>query len=262
MTIDIFQVDAFTNTVFGGNPAAICPLNEWLPDELLQSIASENNLSETAYFVKNGDGFDLRWFTPAYEVDLCGHATLATAHTIYHHLGMAMPVFHFHTRSGLLSVHKQDNGFLMDFPSDVLEMVFEAPKGLIESIGVTPLEILKGKSDFLVIVENQSQIEALKPDFQMLGTVPNCRGLIVSAPGNDVDFVSRCFYPNAGINEDPVTGSAHTTMAPYWAKRLGKDKMEAIQLSARRGYLTCHWKGERVDLLGSAVTFLKGQIYL
>ncbi len=262
MELTLYQADAFTKEVFGGNPAAICPLDYWLDDDLLQKIANENNLSETAFFVKEKHGYHLRWFTPAVEVDLCGHATLAAAHILYEHLGFEAPNILFQTRSGQLTVEKTESGYLMNFPADHLTQT-EFPIEFVDGLGIEqPLETLKGKDDFLVILDQQSAVEQLQPDFSAIAKLANARGVIVSAPGDAVDFVSRCFYPAAGINEDPVTGSAHTTMTPYWAKRLGKSDLIATQVSDRRGHLGCNLRGDRVELIGNAVTYMKATIFV
>ena len=258
MNIPIYQADAFTSELFRGNPAAVCPLDKWLPDATLQAIAAENNLSETAFFVPKGKDFHLRWFTPAIEVDLCGHATLATAHVLFQHLGYRDPSINFHTRSGLLSVSCQEGHYIMDFPTDMLEPAL-APKVLAEALQVTPHEVFAGREDFLVVLGSETEVEALSPDFRLLRQVKG-RGVIVTAPGDSVDFVSRCFFPNAGIDEDPVTGSAHTTLTPYWAERLGKQELLARQISRRGGEVKCTMLGERVALAGKAVTYMVGEI--
>ena len=254
----MYQADAFTSKVFGGNPAAVCPLSEWLPDDLMQAIAEENNLSETAFFVEESDHYALRWFTPMAEVDLCGHATLATAHIMYTELNHSSPELAFDTRSGMLKVKKHDQGYSMNFPTDQLTPV-ETPAEIMEGLKLTPKETFRGKTDYLVVIDSQEQLEALQPDFRTLaqGMV---RGTIVTAPSNEVDFVSRCFYPQYGIDEDPVTGSAHTTLTPYWSDRLGKKELNAHQLSARKGALTCINHGERTELIGQAITYLRGKI--
>ena len=258
MNISIYQADAFTGELFRGNPAAVCPLDSWLPDATLQAIAAENNLSETAFFIPMGKDFHLRWFTPAIEVDLCGHATLATAHVLYEHLGYREPSINFQSRSGLLSVSREDGHYILDFPTDVLEPTL-APKALKEGLQVSPLEVLAGREDFLVVLGSEAEVAALRPDFRLLKQVKG-RGVIVTAPGDSVDFVSRCFFPNAGIDEDPVTGSAHTTLTPYWAERLGKQELLARQISRRGGEVKCTMLGERVALAGKAVTYMVGEI--
>lgn len=258
MKIPIYQADAFTGELFRGNPAAVCPLDEWLPDETLQAIAAENNLSETAFFIPRGKDYHLRWFTPAIEVDLCGHATLATAHVLFQHLGYREAIIHFHCRSGLLSVTREGGLYVMDFPTDILEPAL-APKVLAEALGVTPREVFAGREDFLVVLESEAAVAALRPDFRLLQQVKG-RGVIATAPGDTADFVSRCFFPNAGIDEDPVTGSAHTTMTPYWAERLGKQELLARQISRRGGEVRCTMLGERVALAGKAVTYMEGVV--
>lgn len=256
----IFQIDAFTKTVFGGNPAAVCILESWISDELMQKIAAENNLAETAYAVKKSDYYELRWFTPEIEVDLCGHATLATAHVLFNHYGFNENTIRFISpRSGELLVRKNTDGSItMDFPADELNSIPIHEK-INEAIGETPLEILKGKTDYLLIYESQEVIERISPNFYLLDQL-DCRGVIVSAKGNDVDFVSRFFAPQCGIPEDPVTGSAHTTLTPYWSKKLGKSELSAKQLSQRRGELQCEYLGDRVKITGFAVCYLIGEI--
>jgi len=260
MGIPIYQVDAFTSHLFAGNPAAVCPLEQWLTDQRMQQIAEENNLSETAFFVPKGEGYDLRWFTPTTEVDLCGHATLATAHVLFHHEQVQEDTLHFYTRSGTLTVSRQGQQYMMDFPVDILEPAL-APAVLVEALQVTPKEVQIGREDYLVIVDTEAEVRALQPDFRKLKSV-NSRGVIVSAPGEEVDFVSRCFFPNYGVDEDPVTGSAHTTLTPYWAERLNKQELSARQLSRRGGALSCTMLGERVAIAGAAVTYMVGEVWL
>lgn len=260
MELTIYQVDAFTDKLFGGNPAAIVPLEKWLPTETMQQIALENNLSETAFIIPEGDGFYIRWFTPAIEVDLCGHATLATAHIVFTVLDFPKEKIVFNSRSGHLTVTKEGELYTMNFPTDVIKEV-DIPLEITQALGVAPHKVFKGKDDYLAIFEHQTIIENFEPDFSVLKSL-NARGVITSAPGQTVDFVSRCFYPAAGIDEDPVTGSAHTTMAPYWAKTLKKTELSGHQLSARGGKVQCTYQGDRVDLSGKAVTYMKGNIYL
>lgn len=255
-----YQVDAFAEKVFEGNPAAIVPLEEWLPDELMQKIADENNLSETAFFVKEGVHYHIRWFTPADEVDLCGHATLATAFVINKFVDPSLSTISFNSRSGILTVEVLgDDRYKMNFPQDTFE-VRRPPIGLVESFGIMPLEIKKGKDDYLLVINSEQELKDLTPDFGMLSKV-DARGVIVTAPGENHDFVSRCFYPVHGILEDPVTGSAHTTSAPYWAKKLGKSKLSARQLSKRGGNIDCEIVGDRVNLTGSAVLYAEGDFH-
>ena len=260
MELTIYQVDAFTNQLFGGNPAAICPLTKWLPTETMQKIALENNLSETAFILPEGDGYHIRWFTPAIEVDLCGHATLATAHALYAEMGYEGEQVVFNSRSGLLTVSKTGDLYTMNFPTDELKAV-PIPNEITTALGVQPMEVFRGKDDYLAIFDNQATIENFTPDFKILGQL-KARGIIASAKGDAVDFISRCFFPAAGIDEDPVTGSAHTTMTPYWAKKLNKTKLSARQLSARGGVLECEHLGDRVNISGQAVTYLRGTISL
>ncbi|MCG8373008.1 MAG: PhzF family phenazine biosynthesis protein [Balneolales bacterium] len=258
MKSPIYQVDAFTEQVFGGNPAAVCPLEEWLSDSLMQRIAMENNLSETAFFVKEGDTFGLRWFTPAVEVDLCGHATLATAHVLYSEMGYEGEEIHFDTRSGRLIVKKEGDRLLMDFPTDDMPKV-EAPPILFQALGISRTSETYKTDDYMVVLGSEKEVASLSPDFKFLKEV-DARGIIVTAPGTEVDFVSRFFAPQSGIDEDPVTGSAHTKMTPYWAKRLGKMELEAIQISDRKGHLTLRYKEDRLEIIGKAVTYLRGEI--
>jgi len=254
----IFQVDAFTSELFKGNPAAVCPLEKWLPDETMQAIAAENNLSETAFFIPGEDGFDLRWFTPTTEVNLCGHATLATAHILFEELHHDSIGILFNTKSGILTVTKIDPGYRMEFPMDIPKEI--GGNVLInEGLGIIPQKVLKGKTDYLAILNNQEELENIQPDFSIIAQLKS-RGLVVSAPGKDVDFVSRCFFPQSGVNEDPVTGSAHTMLAPYWSKVLDKDTLSAKQISKRGGKLVCALENNRVLLYGQAKTYLRGEI--
>jgi len=260
-TIPIYQADAFTGKLFGGNPAAICPLTEWLPDELMQTIAVENNLAETAFFVKNETGYKLRWFTPEYEIDLCGHATLASAHILFTELGHQGDTIHFETvKAGTLTVKRDGDKYAMDFPSRP-PIHIDAPNGLIEALGEKkPLDVLRSR-DYFLVYESESDIRDISPDFFALSKMDTV-GVIVTARGDNSDFVSRFFAPGAGIPEDPVTGSAHCNLIPYWAEKLNKNKLHAYQLSAREGELWCELKGERVLMSGKAVTYLKGEIFV
>jgi PhzF family phenazine biosynthesis protein len=252
----IFQVDAFTDQLFAGNPAAVVPLESWLADDTMQAIAAENNLAETAFIVPAADSYHLRWFTPGIEVDLCGHATLATAHVLFEHLGYEEQQIIFHTRSGPLYVIRSERGYRMDFPADQAEIT-APPEALVRALGQVPLEVLRGKDDYLAVFPDERTILGLRPDFRALMELEG-RGVITSAPADYVDFVSRCFFPKAGIDEDPVTGSAHTVMTPYWAGKLGKTTLEAKQISRRGGTLLCTLEGQRVLLEGGAVTYLQG----
>jgi PhzF family phenazine biosynthesis protein len=259
MKLPVYVVDAFTNKLFGGNPAAICPLDRWLPDNLMQQLASENNLAETAFFVKNNDDYTIRWFTPATEVKLCGHATLATAHIMFTELGYTNNEIIFDSLSGLLKVKQTAEGKIqLDFPSNPPELLNEIPNDMFEGLGIKSAEVFKTSFDFMVVLSSQKDIEALSPDFKTLAKVGG-RGVITTAKGDESDFVSRCFYPQSGIDEDPVTGSAHTITVPYWSKQLGKTKLKAVQLSKRRGYLDCELNGDRVLMSGDAVTYMKGE---
>lgn len=257
MKVPIFQVDAFTDQIFGGNPAAVCPLKEWLDEKTMQRLAQENNLSETAFFVKNGDEYDLRWFTPEVEVDLCGHATLATAHVLFEHLDYADDEIRFQTKSGLLIVKREGDRLMMDFPTDDMPQV-DPPAVLFQALG-TRSDHVFFTDDYMVVLDSEEEVQNLDPDFRLLSEV-NARGVIVTAPGKEVDFVSRFFAPGAGIDEDPVTGSAHTKLTPYWSRKLGKDILEARQISKRVGELTCRNKGDRTEILGNAVTYMIGEI--
>lgn len=260
MKIPIYQADAFTNQLFGGNPAAICPLEDWLTDDLLQKIAMENNLSETAYLVKQGKDFQIRWFTPATEVKLCGHATLAASHVLYSQLGYEGNQIVFHSKSGALTVTKlEGNQLMLDFPATIAVADPHPPRSITEGLGIDNVPIFKTDFDYMVVVPSQKVLEGLSPDFKVLAQTAS-RGVIVTAKGDEADFVSRCFYPQSGIDEDPVTGSAHTILIPYWAGQLGKSKMKAIQLSRRRGYLDCELHGDRTYMSGTAVLFMKGEI--
>jgi PhzF family phenazine biosynthesis protein len=260
MKIKQYQVDAFAARVFEGNPAAVCPLDSWLDDALLQAIAQENNLSETAFFVPGAKGFELRWFTPVDEVDLCGHATLATAHVIFEILGYGGPVVAFETRSGELFVRKKGNLLQMDFPAQP-PAPCRVPENLVGGLGgLRPIEVLAA-SDYMAVFDSEATIHAIRPDHTLLGTL-DLRGLIVTAPGDEVDFVSRFFAPQLGIPEDPVTGSAHCVLAPYWADRLGKENLTARQVSKRGGSLTCEVEGDRVLISGGAVMFMEAEISL
>ncbi len=262
MKLPLYQVDAFTDQLFGGNPAAVCPLDAWLPDALLQQIAAENNLAETAFCVKKADHYALRWFTPTVEVDLCGHATLAAAFVLYELEGYAAAELAFETRSGRLKVARQGAHLVMDFPADTLKSA-ELSATVRSGLGnVTPVETFRGSSDYLVVVESEAELLSLQPDFRRMAEDRSVRAIVVTAPGNspEADFVSRCFAPQSGIDEDPVTGSAHTTLVPYWAKRLGKKQLNARQRSTRGGTLYCTYRGDRVDIAGEAVLYLRGEI--
>jgi PhzF family phenazine biosynthesis protein len=259
MKYDIYQIDAFTDEPFKGNPAAAVPFDAWPADEVMQNIALENNLAETAFFIPDGDNYGLRWFTPTVEMDLCGHATLATAYVIFEILGTDKKILRFQTLSGELTVEKEGDRYAMDFPSRPASPV-EAPEGLIEAIGAEPNEVLKA-SDFLFVYESEQQVKSIKPDMGALKKFAS-RGVIVSAPGDSSDFVSRFFAPAVGVDEDPVTGSTHTTLIPYWADRLGKNELFARQVSSRGGELFCELRGDRVKIGGNATLYMTGEIYV
>jgi PhzF family phenazine biosynthesis protein len=257
MKIKYYHVDAFSNQVFSGNPAGVCPLDFWLPDETMQKIAAENNLSETAFFVKQNGTYQLRWFTPLSEVDLCGHATLASAYVIKQFQNYDDSIIRFESLSGMLKVEAKGNLFILDFPSRPPERLQETEE-LIKGLGGAPREFLKAR-DVMVVYSNADEIKNIKPDFKLLEKVEGL-GIIATAPGDDVDFVSRFFAPRVGVNEDPVTGSSHCTLIPYWAKRLGKHNLHAHQLSKRGGELFCELVGDRVKIGGHAVIYMQGQI--
>jgi predicted PhzF superfamily epimerase YddE/YHI9 len=290
--MEIYQVDAFAKEIFQGNPAAVIPLKEWLPDELLQRIAMENNLSETAYFVPMGGGFSIRWFTPTVEVALCGHATLASGHVLVEHLGYSGDTILFHTQmSGDLTVSREPAGggtgsgargmasagtgsgvragagegarpLTLNFPVDDPQPADPSSMGvLFEGLRIPPRELYMGTTDYMIVLDSQQAIMDLQPDFKRLAGASG-RGVLVTARGEEADFVSRCFFPQSGIDEDPATGSAHTMLIPYWAKELGKTTLSAIQLSTRRGHLDCKLAGDRVLISGYAKTFMRGEVLL
>ena len=261
MEIPIFQVDAFTDQLFQGNPAAVCIVDEWLSDELMLNIAKENNLAETAFCKQVETGYAIKWFTPEIEMDLCGHATLATAHVLFQNYVRSKNEIVFESNSGPLIVSRDGARYRLDFPSRVPQPA-DLTALILEGIGKAPLEVYKAR-DYVLLYETQAVIEAILPDQALLNTINlDPGGIVVTAPGNEVDFVSRFFTPQASIFEDPVTGSAHCSLIPFWAKRLKKDKLVAQQLSARGGTLYCENVGDRVGISGEAVTFLKGTIYL
>lgn len=255
--IPIYQIDAFTNEQFKGNPAAVCPLEEWIKDDLMQKIARENNLSETAFFTKKGDRYELRWFTPETEIDLCGHATLATAYVIFRYLEKDLSEINFNTNSGILKVLKNDNLLTMIFPAREGDKC-EIPRELVEGLGKEPIELYKSR-DYMAVFGKEEDITNLKPDMEKLKKL-NSFGIIVTAKGNEVDFVSRYFAPDSGVNEDPVTGSAHCTLIPYWKTILNKEEFIAYQLSNRGGRLYCRDLGEKVAISGEAISYLEGYI--
>jgi PhzF family phenazine biosynthesis protein len=258
MNVPIYQVDAFSSKLFGGNPAAVCPLEEWLPDATLQSIAAENNLAETAFYIKKKGKFHLRWFTPGVEVDLCGHATLASAHIIMDVRREAPDGrVSFESKSGELIVNKDGDLYALDFPArPPVETTFDDK--LFEALGATPKLVL-GARDYMCVFETEAEVRAVQPNMEKLAVIDRF-ATIITAPGKDCDFVSRFFAPAKGVPEDPVTGSAHCTLIPYWAKRLGKTKLFARQVSARGGELWCEHRGDRVIIAGRAVKYLEGSI--
>ncbi len=258
MRIPFYQIDAFTSSLFSGNPAGVCPLQAWLPAYLMQKIAAENNLAETAFFIPKDENFEIRWFTPEVEVSLCGHATLSAAHVLYKHLDYPNKPIEFQSKSGILTVFREGDKITLDFPADFCDPIIPDP-AMIEAIGKEPVVSYKGKTDFLLIYSSEEEIRQLKPDFSKLYKV-DARGIIVSARGDTADFVSRFFAPKVGINEDPVTGSAHTTLTPYWSRELVKNEMKAMQLSKRGGELWLKMKGNRVEISGNSVTYLEGEI--
>ena len=257
MRLPIHHLDAFASRPFSGNPAAVCPLQAWLPDATLQAIAAENNLSETAFFVGASGWYELRWFTPACEVDLCGHATRASAHVVFRHLEPGLERVRFDSRSGPLYVTRAGEMLSLDLPSWPPEPIASFP-GLAEALGAAPLELGRAR-DVLAVYASEEAVRALRPDFTRLAAL-DCYAVIATAPGREVDFVSRFFAPQKGIAEDPVTGSAHCTLTPYWARRLGKTRLAARQVSARGGELACELAGERVRLSGRVAPYLIGEI--
>ncbi|HCR48877.1 MAG TPA: isomerase [Bacteroidetes bacterium] len=257
MMLPIYQVDAFSNKLFGGNPAAVVPLSKWLPDTVMLAIAAENNLAETAFFVQNPDGtYHLRWFTPKLEVPLCGHATLATAHVLFDHLGVTTQELIFHSASGPLTVTQKADRLELNLPAETIGSI-NPPKALTDGLGIQPIFTGMAKHYLLAVLPDEACIRMLVPDFAALASL-EALGIIVTAQGNDVDFVSRFFAPKAGINEDPVTGSAHCVLVPFWAKQLGKSNFVAQQLSKRSGTLWCTLDGDRVLMSGYAKTYLIG----
>ncbi|KTD41045.1 PhzF family phenazine biosynthesis protein [Legionella parisiensis] len=258
--LSIYQVDAFASALFEGNPAAVCPLEHWLTDKEMQHIATENNLSETAFFVPEGDGFYIRWFTPNEEVALCGHATLASAYVIFEKLGFKDKKLKFNSKSGALIVYKNDNGLMMDFP-ELPPHPIELPPELQQLNLKKPLKALKSQFDLMFVYEDEDDVRTADPDLDAVARL-EYRGLILTAPGKNTDVYSRCFYPGCNVPEDPVTGSAHCVIAPYWCERLGKSRIDAIQGGTRRGKLQCEVKEGRVFLYGTSHLYLEGTIYL
>jgi PhzF family phenazine biosynthesis protein len=259
MTIPYYEIAAFTSRHFGGNPAGVCILNEWLPDQVMQAIAAENNFAETAFLIEREKHFDIRWMTPTIEIDLCGHATLASAHVIFTYLGQRGDRVNFQSASGELTVERMGDRLVLDFPSRPAAPC-SPPAGLAEALGGEPTDVAKGR-DYLAVFDSQEDIAALSPNFDALATL-DAQGVVVTAPGTDCDFVSRYFAPRAGIPEDPVTGSTHCVLIPYWSKRLGKKDLHARQLSRRGGELFCEDRGARVGIGGTVVVYMEGAIKL
>jgi len=261
MELTMYQVDAFTEKLFGGNPAAVIPLESWIDEELMQKIAMENNLAETVFFVKNEKSYDIRWFTPNVEVDICGHATLASAYVLFNQLNFAGDQINFYShRSGLLSVTKQGDLLALNFPTDKYVEVALDQK-LLSCFQETPIKAFRGRNDFMLIFSSEQLVRQMQPDFRKIGAL-DCRGVIATARGEAVDFVSRWFGPQTGIDEDPATGSAHTTLVPYWREVLGKDEFKALQVSKRCGHFSCKYLGDRVEISGKAVLYMVGKIYV
>ena len=257
----IYQIDAFTNKVFSGNPAAVCPLDQWLDDDIMQKIAMENNLAETAFYVKQDNQYQIRWFTPVAEVDLCGHATLAAAFVIFNYENYSENIIHFYSpKSGALQVTKKGELLTLNFPTDIFQQV-ELSKEITDCFNVKSRLAFKGKTDYLLVFDNEDEIKKAVPVFDSISKLEG-RGVIITAKGDKVDFVSRFFAPKFGVNEDPVTGSAHTTLIPYWAKQLDKIELTAIQLSNREGYLECKYLNDRVEIDGQGKLYLIGEIFL
>lgn len=269
MKLPIYQVDAFTKHVFKGNPAAVVPLESWIDDAMLQAIALENNLAETAYFVRRSDGsYDVRWFTPELEIPLCGHATLASGYVLFEYLGFTGNDIHFHSKSGMLSVHKDGDKLSLDFPARPLHRLSTEQEEKLSTFlgdifGKRPVELFHSVNNYLAVYEHEHDIHSMKPDFLRLNTLSDVVGVIATAPTTttlEYDCISRYFCPNAGIPEDPVTGSAHCSIVPYWAEKLGKQTITAYQASARGGELFCALRGERVIMAGYCAPYLRGEI--
>jgi len=259
MQLKMYQIDAFTDKVFQGNPAAVCPLETWLDDSVLLSIAQENNLSETAFFIKEKNRFHIRWFTPKAEVRLCGHATLATAYVLFNIMGYSKKRIEFNSQSGILGVDKKNEWLVLDFPAQY-PVECTTPPEITEAFKITPVECLRAEY-YLVAFQKEKDVADARPDFEKLKKLDNCE-VIITAPSSQYDFVSRFFAPNLGIPEDPVTGSAHTHLAPYWSRKLGKKEFTAKQISSRGGELKCRLTEDRVLIAGKAVKYMEGVIEL
>lgn len=259
--MEIYQVDAFCKELFSGNPAAVCPLKGWLDDKLLQQIAAENNLAETAFYVESEKGLHIRWFTPKVEVDLCGHATLAAAHVMYSHKGYKLDQITFASRSGPLRVTRNRDKLTLDFPVDVFDEIELTPE-MKTWFKKPPVEVFRGKTDYLFSYEDEADIRNPGANLMEIAKAKEVRGVIITSTGKEVDFVSRFFAPQSGIPEDPVTGSAHTTLTPYWSSKLKKKALTALQLSDRKGYLECVDDGLRIRISGEAKTYMKGELFI
>ena len=261
MTNKIYQVDAFSKDLFSGNPAAVCPLESWLEDLTMKKIAAENCLPETSFYVKENGVYRLRWFTPETEIDLCGHGTLAAAYVLFTHEGFSGDTILFASRSGELKVTKKGDQMTLDFPADHFKQV-EVTADMGQWFSAKPIEAYKGRSDYMLVFKSEAEVAGIRPDLTAIGRLTDCRGVIITAKGDSVDFVSRFFAPRIGIPEDQVTGSAHTTLTPYWSAKLKKTELDAIQLSPRKGFLRCKKAGERIEISGPAKTYLIGEIFL
>lgn len=257
--LKIYQIDAFASQVFKGNPAAVVPLEKWLPTETMQKIAAENNLAETAFFVKENDGFHIKWFTPTVEIELCGHATLASAFVIYNYLNYEKDDIHFTCMVGDLFVTKNEDWITLNFPAIETNTV-KIPEIVAQAIGTHPIAFYDSKSKFVALLEDEEAVQNCQPDFSLINQLE--KSLIVTAKGKQVDFVSRFFAPQLGVNEDPVTGSAHSVLIPFWSKKLNKTELSAMQLSQRTGFLKCKHLGNRVEMSGQAVCYLVGDIFV
>jgi len=258
-TLKIYQIDAFANQVFKGNPAAVIPLEKWLPSAVMQKIAAENNLSETAFFVKQATHFEIKWFTPTIEIELCGHATLASAFVIFNYLKYDKNEIHFTCQVGDLFVKKEADWIKLNFPSIETQSI-KTPAIVAQAIGTHPIAFYDSKTKYVALLEDEDAVQNCQPDFSFIQQLN--KNLIITAKGKDVDFVSRFFAPQSGINEDPVTGSAHSVLIPFWSKKLNKTTLTAMQLSQRTGFIKCKYLGERVEMSGQAVCYLVGEIFV
>jgi PhzF family phenazine biosynthesis protein len=254
----LYQIDAFTDKLFSGNPAAVIPLDKWIDESLMQDLAMENNLAETVFFVANGSEYDIRWFTPAAEINLCGHATLASAYVLFNILGYNRPSIIFHSKSGPLIITRENDVILMDFPSWKPERFNDHPEGLEQVLGIKEIVGVYKHRDLMVELNSEDEVKNAQPDFTLIKKTGY--KIIITSPGKKVDFVSRFFAPTFGVDEDPVTGSAHSQLIPFWSEKLGKTKMEAKQLSKRGGHLMVEQKGDRVQMGGKCVFYMKGEI--